>query len=435
MSKAIFQRVKATEPLLTYLKTGGSGNQICPRICRKDVAGRRSFSVTYCLLSKAPPQRKANQVIDIPGLERITYAERMHYVPGLSKPTFPHWRRDWHDPYHYYGPKCEEMPLHKDTPCYIFTQRTSILEGVRQALWLSKSKLIQGLPVQILSLAEDPANQIENQDQRVQEAIRHSRFWDTTEVRPRRDQFCPTLLKDLLHLCGTLQTKHPSLSKRMLAQNYSLSTYWNRDADLFQVRGKNGMLLNSASPVPVVAGKEEVKSTEDYILESFYPISPTIDLQCTRVYQEKSHTGFGEGYPYPHAHTLFFSEAGDAGPMMKPEQIRAKMIMFSFGNALARAHALYGVQPQVLEQPIVVQSVATDGRTFQFAVFQLNSTELGPDTGIKNLVWLEPDQPLYDYAKCRPLIKRKVVQVPAGLSGYQPDTFKKFLALYLHGAV
>lgn len=67
--------------------------------------------------------------------------------------------------------------------------------GVRQALWLSKSVLIKGLPAQILSLAEDPANQIENQDERVQNAIKNSRLWDTTEPRPPRERFwcvsCP----------------------------------------------------------------------------------------------------------------------------------------------------------------------------------------------------------------------------------------------------
>lgn len=68
-------------------------------------------------------------------------------------------------------------------------------------------------------------------------------------------------------------------------------------------------------------------------------------------------------------------------------------------------------EPQVLEKPVVLQSVATNGRLFQFLVFQLNTTDLTSDTGVKNLVWLEEDQPLYDYAKVRPLIKKKVVQV------------------------
>lgn len=53
--------------------------------------------------------------------------------------------------------------------------------------------------------------------------------------------------------------------------------------------------------------------------------------------------GFVGDYPYPHAHTLFFQEA-DSGHKLRPQQFRAKMLMFTFGNALARAHRLYGVR-------------------------------------------------------------------------------------------
>ncbi|KAJ8406293.1 hypothetical protein AAFF_G00305240 [Aldrovandia affinis] len=433
MSKVIMHRLKATNPLCA-LNPFNEGSRIHTRLSRQNVAGQRFFSISGCLCSRAPPPRKSTPTVDIPGLERVTYADRMHYVPGLAKPKFPPWHRGWHDPHHFTGPKYEEMPLYKEKPCYMINQRTNMLEGVKQALWLTKSKMIKGLPSQVLSLAEDTANQIENQDERVQQAIKHARFWDTTEGRPARERFCPVLVQDLLHLCRTLQVRHPSLGKRILAENYSLAAYWNRGADLFQVRGRNGLLLNSQSPLPPVAGKEEVASTSDLVLETFYPISPTIDLQLSHVFQEKSQTGFQDGYPYPHAHTLFFMESG-VKHRLQPEQLRAKMIMFAFGNALARAQASYGTQPQVLEQPIVVQGVATNGRTFQFAVFQLNTTDLGPDTGVKNMLWLDDDQDLYEYAKVRPIIKKKVVRVPAGLAGYQPDTFKKFLALYLHGAV
>ncbi|KAJ8357561.1 hypothetical protein SKAU_G00203550 [Synaphobranchus kaupii] len=433
MSKVTTHRLKATKLVYTlnYLAERSRMNS---RMIGQNVAGHRFFSISGCQCSRAPPQRKSTPVVHIPGLEPITYADRMHYVPGLAKPVFPRWERGWHDPHHRLGPKDEEMPLHKEKPCYIFHQRTSVLEGVRQALWLTKSKPIKGLPSHISSLAEDTANQVENQDERVQQAIKHARFWDTTEIRPDRQRFCPVLLEDLLHLCGTIQAKHPALGRRMAAENYSLAACWNRGDDLFQVRGKNGLLLSSASPLPAVAGKEEVASTADHVLETFYPISPTIDLQRTHVYQEKSCTGFREGYPYPHAHTLFLLETGQT-PRLGPEQLRAKTIMFAFGNALARAQAFYGTQPQVLEQPVVVQGVATNGRVFQFVVLQLNTTELGTDAGVKNMVWLEEDLSLYDYAKVRPLIKKKVVQVPAGLAGYRADTFKKFLALYLHGVV
>lgn len=90
---------------------------------------RRHFGVSRCLTAKAPPARKPRERVEIPGLERITYAERMHYVPGLAKPVFPDWERDYKDPRYYWSPPVHEMPLYKEKPCYVFNQRTSVLEG------------------------------------------------------------------------------------------------------------------------------------------------------------------------------------------------------------------------------------------------------------------------------------------------------------------
>lgn len=54
--------------------------------------------------------------------------------------------------------------------------------------------------------------------------------------------------------------------------------------------------------------------------------------------------GFKDGYPYSHPHTLYFLESANKRPnRFRPEQLRAKMLMFAFGNALAKAKVLYGV--------------------------------------------------------------------------------------------
>jgi hypothetical protein len=54
--------------------------------------------------------------------------------------------------------------------------------------------------------------------------------------------------------------------------------------------------------------------------------------------------GFCEGYPYPYPHTLYFLERANIRPQrFHPDQLRAKMILFAFGNALAQARLLYGV--------------------------------------------------------------------------------------------
>lgn len=63
-----------------------------------------------------------------------------------------------------------------------------------------------------------------------------------------------------------------------------------------------------------------------------------------------------------------------------------------------------------------MQSVGTDGRVFQFLVLQLNTTDLASNDGVKNLVWVDSDQLLYQHFWCRPVIKKKVVVVSSAIS-------------------
>ncbi|NXW66008.1 RM37 protein, partial [Eurystomus gularis] len=311
-----------------------------------------------------------------------------------------------------------------------------LFQGVRQAQWLTKTKLVEGLPPPVQSIIDNPAHELEAYEEGIKRAISHARLWNTTEVAPRREYYCPVLFENLIHLCCSMSAKYPSLTKRMLARNYNISATWERESILLQVRGLNGILMNSVAPIPPVASREEILATEEHALETFYPISPTIDLQEVHVYKLLNDTGFRDGYPYSHPHTVFFLESANIRTnRFRPEKLRAKMLMFAFGNALAKAKMLYGNDPKVLEQPIVVQSVGTDGQLFQFMVFQLNTTDLVSNDGIKNIVWIDSDQNLYEKAQCVPEVKKRVVTKPAGIYGFQPDTFKKFLALYLHGTV
>lgn len=45
------------------------------------------------------------------------------------------------------------------------------------------------------------------------------------------------------------------------------------------------------NPIQPVASKDEILATENYTLETFYPILPTVDLQDVNVYEEKNDTG------------------------------------------------------------------------------------------------------------------------------------------------
>ncbi|XP_048207342.1 39S ribosomal protein L37, mitochondrial [Perognathus longimembris pacificus] len=386
--------------------------------------------------TRKPEPPPLDRVYEIPGLEPITYAGKMHFMPGLARPIFPPWDGGRNHPKFRRQLPVHEHPLYKDQACYVFHQRCRLLEGVKQALWLTKTKLIKGLPEKVLSLVDDPRNHIENQDERVLNIISHARLWHSTEDIPKRASYCPVIMNSLIQLCKSQIIKYPSLAKRIFAQNYALSTSWNRESVLLQIRGTSGTRLSTKDPLPTIAPREEVEATKSHVLETFYPISPTIDLQECNVYDVKEDTGFREGYSYPHPHTLYFLDrANTAIHRFQPDQLRAKMILFAFGNALAQARLLYGNTSKVLEQPIVVQGVGTDGRVFQFLVLQLNTTDLDSSEGVKNLVWVDSDQLLYQHFWCRPVIKKKVVVEPVGPIGFQPETFRKFLALYLHGAL
>lgn len=93
----------------------------------------RVLHVTAGRLVRAQRPKERPEAVEIPGLEPITFRDRMHFVPGLAEPKHPAWEREWVDPLHRRGPKYEEMPLYKERPCYTFHQRTKLLEGKRRA--------------------------------------------------------------------------------------------------------------------------------------------------------------------------------------------------------------------------------------------------------------------------------------------------------------
>jgi len=93
------------------------------------VQARRHFGVSRPATAKVLPPRKPRERVEIPGLEMVTYGDRMHFVPGLSKPVNPLWVRDYKDPRYYKAPPAHQMALFREKPCFVYHQRTSALEG------------------------------------------------------------------------------------------------------------------------------------------------------------------------------------------------------------------------------------------------------------------------------------------------------------------
>eukprot|EP00079_Xenopus_tropicalis_P008404 XP_002931477.1 PREDICTED: 39S ribosomal protein L37, mitochondrial [Xenopus tropicalis] len=395
--------------------------------------GVRCLSVSAARNGKFIPPVRA-EAPEIPGLEPITYADRMYYVPGLARPRNTDWDRGWSDPRYYRAPPPEQMKLFREQPAYLFHRSCRLLGGVKQALWLTKTKLNNGLPQRIMDICEDPVYQIPNHEELVHNVVANACLWHRPGDQPIREEYCPKLLQGLLHLCQKQNNKFPALSQRSLVENCRLAASWHRESSIYQVRGINGFLLSSKNPLKPVASESEIQATKEHRLESLYPLSPAIDLQEVNVYEERNDSGFRPGYPFPHPHTVFVMDPCSTRAGFLPDQLRAKMIMLAYGSALAKARNLFGEDAKVLPEPILVQSIGTDGQHFHFLVFQLNTLDLVSEDGVKNIVWMDSDQSLYSSARLVAKVKRKIVEVPAGVCGLQPETFKKFWAMYLHGA-
>lgn len=79
--------------------------------------------------TRKPEPPPLDRVYEIPGLEPITYAGKMHFMPGLARPVFPPWDPGWTHPKFRRAPPIQEHPLYKDQACYTFHQRCRLLEG------------------------------------------------------------------------------------------------------------------------------------------------------------------------------------------------------------------------------------------------------------------------------------------------------------------
>ncbi|XP_077985806.1 large ribosomal subunit protein mL37-like [Glandiceps talaboti] len=321
-------------------------------------------------------------------------------------------------------PTLQEHPLYKEETCYMFTRNTRLLEGMKQALYLTKSKLMdEDIPPRLQQIAEFV--KIDNQEDEVRRTIEKSRIFDDPDIiNVPSKRFSFTQLMSWVHLCSRVTPQYPKLLQRSLANDYNLAApYYRGDAQI-HVRGRIGTLITSKFPLLPLATDEEIQETSSHQLESLHPISHTIDLRLCKVYrQDHCNTGFAEGYPYPHANLLLAINEND----WLPQHLDTKLTMFAFGNCLVRAKLQYGANNEDtdLETPIVTHAIGTNGRRWSFVTFQLNTLKLRNDDGIRNMVWLSSNQYLY-----QTITKREQI-----IEEMNPDVFKKFLACYVDGSI
>lgn len=102
-------------------------------------------------------------------------------------------------------------------------------------------------------------------------------------------------------------------------------------------------------------------------------------------------------------------------------QIEGRNLIKAFTVAAAKAQQLYGDNVKKLEQPIVVQSVETDGKSFYFGIFELRTLDLTSNDDV-NIWYSIPKIDLFEncsYQKGRP-----------SLEGYNSEVLKVLKSFY-----
>jgi len=103
----------------------------------------------------------------------------------------------------------------------------------------------------------------------------------------------------------------------------------------------------------------------------------------------------------------------------------SRTMLKSYTAAASCARYRFGESVKKLPEPVTVQCIQTDGKNYQFFVFQLNSLDTD-DIGTKNFWYTLPPSTLYEKAQYddgRPIVE-----------GYNPEVFRRIVAFYRNGS-
>ncbi|KAL8596231.1 hypothetical protein ACOMHN_021271 [Nucella lapillus] len=391
------------------------------------------------------------------GGKRVQYPNYPVRVPGILKnkgvevvdtsapPHEEDWRPPVDDPRFYRPPKLEDLSNYNEDSAFICTPQLCIHQGVKQAACLAKAQVFQGLPPAIHnvlpSLQTPPLT-----DTLLQRYIMQAQYWNTTKeklpkrIDPRKPGWkfkaqygippkmqAGILIRNLLRLCQAQVATYPSLGERRQIYNPYLNSHYYYKGQPVVVRGLAECLVTADRPLPRFADEESVDESVHHDVPDMYPLLPTIDLLNSHHYALEHHTGLRPEWAGSHLHTLVIADNNH----YKTDQRLARDILFCLGYTAAKARQYYGDVSR-LPEPVCVQSVSLDHQTLSFVCFQLNTLSLDSSTGVKNQVWVDGGNHLFQKILGQPWMPRAIRF--ERLEDLDPSVFQKLLAVYLNGA-
>lgn len=233
-------------------------------------------------------------------------------------------------------------------------------------------------------------------------------------------------------------------SNRRITENLFFRYPFMRDDTQLQFEARSEVFVASKKPLLSVNEPQRIEGLE---LPNIFPAMPTVSIPRTNTYTLENIyrkldlfdnicdifftylsciSAIKNNTQFVHPHTLFlhFSTL-DVKHLpdisVTDTQFESRALMKAFTVAASKARAHLGTNVTELTQPIVVQTVQSDGKKFQFGLFQLNTLDLTGSS--KQNYWYCSDA-MNLYEECAYKLGRPV------LEGYNRDVFKHMTVLY-----
>ena len=319
---------------------------------------------------------------------------------------------------------------HAQTSAFVFHPNMETVEAdIQMFLWTKTQELSQPSPV--FSKFRDEVD-LGLFQPLVEKHILTSRYYESKEIKRKskrqpkdltrgtHENFPFSLVQNIIKTALISAYKYPQVRGLNVVVDVPITAVWKCEDDVtMTVRGRPGMWLNSAHPLPQLFDQYLMESSKAYSFEWLGPNPLHYNLQQYQV-KELQNPGFTatniDRVTFPYLHTMIILDNGDYIPPPKravPEiQLLQKGLMYTFGRLLTQAVWKYGkgILGQVLPEPECAQCFMTDGERFSFLWYQLNTLDLSDlNSGVKNLVYMERLGRLFSSIEDRTR-KRKVVK-------------------------
>ncbi|KAF7231824.1 hypothetical protein EG68_08570 [Paragonimus skrjabini miyazakii] len=320
-------------------------------------------------------------------------------------------------------------------PSLMYSNRRRFTKGLEQASLLTNTVVLSGFPSVLANLSTkihsyilgpglsetDRLTQAGRSDLRaaVGRAVLHAHVWHTDETKlPRR--FCPELpiwkhkaefgihpqqatrylFQNLFRILERQVPNFSELSNESASSEFSeMPSRWtsrDRFLETYYHFGNPGrrigfaeqhdLVIHGRDPLPAFVPDpvqvHELCLANPPPVTCLGPMSPLIDFQSTRYYREDS--------------------TDEADPV-RPEQRQAAAVMHCFASAIAHAYSRGLREGHLLETPICLHAICSDGVYFDFVHFQLNTlqfpdpaTQLNDANAVRNLAWVDGNHRLFD---------------------------------------